>query len=252
MKRIIAIVNHKGGVGKTTTAVNLAAAIGERTGKVLLVDLDPQGSASRMLGVESDGQELLDALQRTAPLPVVNLEKAGIDLVASGPRLAEARQRFTGSIGTELLVRCLRQTNGPWQHVLLDCPPSLCILTRSALLASHEVLTPAETTFLAFAGLQQMLAAVTEARSTNKDLSINAIVPCRVQLRRKIHREFMEKFEELFPGKVTPEVRENVTVAEAAGHGLPVTSYAPKSTGAYDYRQVADWLIRQEQCLPRT
>ena len=243
MRHIVSMVNHKGGVGKTTSAVNIADALAELGRKMLLVDLDPQGSASVMLGVEDDGQGLLLAMQRTQALPITHLADSGIDLVPAGPELVQARHRFSGAIGSELLRRCLGQTKGEWDWIVIDCPPSLGILTHNALLASREIIVPVETNFLAFAGINQMMRTIESMRSINGDLAVRAVIPCRVQRRRKIHRQFMQRLKQLFPGKVAPEVRENVALAEAPAHGQPVLRYAPRSNGASDYREVARWLV---------
>jgi len=242
MRHIVSIVNHKGGVGKTTSAVNIAAALSEFGGKVLVIDLDPQGSASVMLGVEDDGQGLFLAMQRTQALPVMRVAAVGIDLVAAGPELVTARQRFSGAVGAELLRRCLAQTRGDWEWIIIDCPPSLGILTHNALLASNGIIIPVETNYLAFAGMKQMMKTVEAMQSMNRDLALRAVIPCRVHQRRKIHQEFLTRLNALFPGKVTPEVRENVALAEAPGRGQPVMTYAPGSNGAADYRRVARWL----------
>src|SRR5208282_3422152 len=104
MQQVIAVVNHKGGVGKTTSAVNIAACWGEMGKRVLVIDLDPQGSASLSFGIDDDGNALLDALQKTTALPVVSTKAPGVDLVPAGREVAEARQRFSGAIGSELLM----------------------------------------------------------------------------------------------------------------------------------------------------
>lgn len=244
MRRTIAIVNHKGGVGKTTSAVNIAAGLAELGHKTLLIDLDPQGSASLMLGMENSGEELLLAMQRTQSLPLIHHVSSGIDLVPSGPDLVKARQMFSGVIGAELLGRCLKVTVGEWDWIIIDCPPSLGILTHNALLSSNEIIIPVETNYLAFAGITQMLQTIEKMRSLNKDLSLRAIIPCRVHSRRKIHQQFMQKLDQLFPGKVAPPVRENVALAEAPSHGQPVLVYAPRSNGTQDYRQVTRWLLQ--------
>lgn len=240
--QIVSVANHKGGVGKTTSAVNIAACWGEAGGKVLLIDLDPQGSASMSYGVKNSGDDLLNALQKTIALPVVRTQAKGVDVIPSGPNLAAARQRFTGAIGKELLLRCLKATKGDWEKVIIDCPPSLGILTMTALQASRHVVIPVEANYLALSGLNQMMDAITHVGKDHLGLDIVAIIPCRAHPRRRIHRTIMIELERLFPGKVSPLVRENVALAEAPGLGKPIILYAPKSKGAEDYRQVALWL----------
>jgi chromosome partitioning protein len=229
-------------VGKTTSAVNIAACWGEAGEKVLLVDLDPQGSASTSFGIKSDGNDLLQALQKTIALPVLSTQAEGVDLVPAGPHLATARQRFTGSIGKELLLRCLKQMQGNWDKVMIDCPPSLGILTMAALWASNNVIIPVEANYLAMNGLKQMVDAVESVGNDHPGIAIRAVIPCRAHPRRRVHQAIMEQFEKLFPEKVSPIVRENAALAEAPGRGRPVILFASRSNGAEDYRQVASWL----------
>lgn len=243
VQQIIAVVNHKGGVGKTTSVVNIAACWGEIGKKVLVVDLDPQGSASLSFGIADDGNSLLQALKKTTALPVLPTRAHGVDLVPAGKELAEARQRFAGVIGSELLMRCLRYTPGKWEYIIIDCPPSLGIFTQNALKASAHVAIPVEANYLSFNGLCQMIEAVRSFTSHNPGLEIRAIVPCRAQTRRRIHEQFLAKLEELLPGGIAPTVRENVSLAEAPVSGLPVILYHRHSNGAYDYRRVAQWLL---------
>lgn len=244
MTQIIAVTNHKGGVGKTTSAVNIAACWGYAGEKVLLVDLDPQGSATVSLGIKDDGKALLDSLQKTTALPVVKARSEGFGLVPSGPGLADARQRFTGTIYKELLLRCLKRTPGDWDRVIIDCPPGMEVLTMTALWAGTHIVVPVETSYLALGGLAQMMDTV---RSVDKrpPLVLGAVIPCRVHPRRRMHCAAMEQLEKLFPGGVSPAVRENVALAEAPATGKPVVLSAPRSNGAEDYRQVALWLLER-------
>ena len=177
----LSVVNHKGGVGKTTTAVNLSACLGERGSRVLLIDLDPQGSASLALGCSDNGERLFQAIQKTIALPVRSTEVLGVDLVPAGPQLIGAWQRFSGALGKELLQRCLRYTEGQWDWIIIDCPPSLGILTLTALNASNGVLIPVEATPLAVTGLEQMITTIGEVAKDHRDglPKLQAIVPCR-------------------------------------------------------------------------
>lgn len=245
MKHVVSVVNLKGGVGKTTTAVNLAACWGEMGKKVLLVDMDPQGSASLSVGVESEGQELLDALQGKTKLPVVSTEVSGLDLVPSGIVMATANQWFANEVSNEILFHCLGMTHGDWDHVIIDCPPGLGFHTMNALMASQHVLVPVEASFLGMNGLKQMVSAIESVRPQNPDINIEAVIPCRAHRRRRIHWEIMDKLKEMFPGKVSPIIRENVSLAEAPGRGKPVILSARISKGADDYRLVTLWLDEQ-------
>ncbi len=242
MDQIIAFANHKGGVGKTTSAVNIAAVLAEQGKKVLLVDLDPQGSTGLHLGVRDDGGGILRALEKTTALPVVATAVSGVYLVPSGPALAGAAQKFTGAIGSELLRRCLMRTQGEWELLLIDCPPSSGILTVSALLVSRHVVIPTEANPLALNGLYQLLDVIASLERERLGPRLLGIIACRANPRLRIHRNIMKDLEEAFPGRLAPYVRENVAVAEAPLHGRPVTLHAPKSSGADDYRRVTAWL----------
>lgn len=242
MRKTVSVVNLKGGVGKTTTAVNIAACWGETGKKVLLVDMDPQGSASISVGIASDGSELLDALQNITELPVVKTEVPGVDLVPSGMLLTTASLWRPENGGNEILSQCLAQTGGDWDVVIIDCPPSLGFHTMNSLMASQHVVIPVETSFLGLNGLKQMVSAIESFKLHNPDIKIEALIPCRAQRRRRIHWDIMDTLKEMFPRKVSPIIRENVSLAEAPGRGKPVILTDRISHGADDYRLVTLWL----------
>jgi chromosome partitioning protein len=246
MDKCFSVVNHKGGVGKTTSAVNLAACFGSFGKKVLLIDLDPQGSASSSLGLAPCGAGLLQALQSSTALPVSRNACANVDVVVAGPELAAASQRFTGAMGNDLLARCLRRSSGPWDLVVIDCPPTLGVLTLNALRCSRYAVVPLECSPLALAGLEQILATIAELQKTaNPSLELLAVLPCRAHPRRRLHGQIIRALNERFPGRIAPAVRENAALAEAPGEGKPITSVAPRSHGAEDYVTVTQWLWRQ-------
>lgn len=242
MRQVISVVNLKGGVGKTTSAVNIAACWGEMGKKVLLVDLDPQGSASTSFGVVNEGGELLNALKNAQSLPVMPSCMEEVDLVPAGPEMITANQIFMGEADQNILARCLGQTQGNWDYIIIDCPPSYGALTLNALMASQKVMVPVEASFLGLNGLKQMVSAIETIKSRNPEITIEAIIPCRAHRRRRIHWEIMDTLKEMFPDKVTPIVRENVALAEAPGKGKPVILTARISKGADDYRFVTLWL----------
>jgi chromosome partitioning protein len=242
---VFSVMNHKGGVGKTTTAVNLAAGWVDGGNRTLLIDHDPQGSAGLSLGVVDDGLAQLQALGSSIGLPVRGTGVSGLGLVPGGPALAEARQRFSGALGLELLQRSLERTPGDWDRVVIDCPPGDENITLGALRASRYVLIPVEVHFLGLNGINQILRTVSAVQRMNPLLEVGAVIPCRSHPRRIIHREIMEKLETLFPGKVAPLVRESVSLAEAPAAGKSIFEYAPQSGGAADYREVIRWLEEQ-------
>ena len=209
---------------------------------MLIIDLDPQGSATVHLGIRDNGSALLYAMQNAVALPVVSTGAERLALVPSGPVFAEARQRFSGVLATELLSRCFSRTEGAWDIVIVDCPPSLDMLTLNALRVSRHVVIPVEANRLALESLRQTVETIASVRKDNRALELLAVIICRSHPRRRIHREVMSEIEKTFPGKVAPVVRENVALAEAPGLGLPVALHAPDSSGAADYRAVARWL----------
>ncbi len=248
MRQVISVVNLKGGVGKTTSAVNIAACWGEIGKKVLLIDLDPQGSASLSVGISNEGNELLQALQNTTALPVVSTDIPGVDLVPSGIALATAGQWLSGDEAVNILTPCIEQTYlpagrlGNWDHIIIDCPPSLGVLSNNALMASQHVFVPVEASFLGLNGVKQMITAIDSVKIHNPYIKIEAVIPCRAHRRRRIHWDIMDKLKEMFPGRVSPIIRENVSLAEAPGHGKPVIMSSRVSKGADDYRLVTLWL----------
>ena len=245
MKKILSFANYKGGVGKTTSAVNIASVLGEMGKKVLLVDLDPQGSAGLHLGVRDDGRGFLQAMEKTTALPVVPTAVSGVELVPSGPALSEAAQKFTGVLGADLLSRCLMRTQGDWELVLIDCPPSAGILTASALLVSQYVVIPIEANPLALNGMHQLMETLNSLKRQDHGPRILGIIACRANPRLRVYRSVMTNLEKAFPGKLAPCIRENVALAEAPSHGLPITLHAPNSIGAEDYRRAAQWLLER-------
>ncbi len=243
MKRV-AVINLKGGVGKTTTAVNIAACLGQKGKRVLLADLDPQGNASLHLGFRDSGHDLLNALQSTTALPVRGTEFFGLQLVPSGYLLSEARHRFSKAIGRDLLKRALKNSGNNWDWVIFDCPPSIEILTQMALHASQSLLVPIEASFFGLTGLEQLIMILKE--SFRKDAvkeKIMAVVPCRAHPRRRIHKTIIKELHRIFPDKVAPVVRETVALTEAPQAGKPVIYYSWRSAGSRDYQKVTDWIL---------
>lgn len=241
----IAIINQKGGSGKTTTTVNLAAALAEAGQRVLVIDLDAQASATQWLGVQQEhpgiyevltqGRNLADVIQPTA--------FEGIDLVPASAALAQVERALAGEVGGEVILRealdALPQAR--WNYVLMDCPPSLGIVSVSALAACEQVLVPVEAHVMALSGLAALVGTVDRVRTRlNPQAHIAAILACRVDLRKNLCQDVLASLRERFGDQVlTSLVRENVRLAEAPSFALPITKYDPKSGGAKDYRAVA-------------
>ena len=250
--RTFAIVNQKGGSGKTTTAVNLAAALGERDQRVLLIDLDPQASASSWYGISDGGRGLLDVFVDNGNLLDVytTTQIDGVDLIPSSAWMVGVDKALAGEVGAETILR-QRLESLPadrWDYALLDCPPALGILTINALAAAREVVVPVEAHVLALNGLAQLLQTVDVVKERlNGALQITGILPCRVDLRTRHAREVVQQLRDHF-GNVVYKVyiRENVRIAECPSFALPITAYSPSSAGAEDYRALAEEVIHQE------
>jgi chromosome partitioning protein len=249
--RKIAIVNQKGGSGKTTTSVNLAAALAEAGQKVLLMDLDPQSSASLWYGFKDQGRALFDVLTGEGKLEDV-IEKTEVEqvhMVPSSPMLAGVEKALAGEPASESILkdRVERLPGHPWDYLLIDCPPTLGILSLNALTLANEVLIPVEAHVMALHGLVQLLRTINLVKQRlNPSLEIAGILPCRVDMRTKHSQEVLDQLRTRFEGKVYKSViRENVRLAEAPLHIKPITLYDPLCNGADDYRKLAQELMAQ-------
>jgi chromosome partitioning protein len=251
---VLAVVNQKGGTSKTTTAVNLAAALAEREERVLVIDLDPQATASAWLGYAEGGRGLADLLtDGTGSLSAfaVSSSSKGVDVVPSSSTLVgvERYHALSGTPGAEYVLRdALRALPPRYDRILLDCPPSLGLLVVSALAASDGVLVPVETSVLAYRAVGQLLRTVDAVKARlNSQLEITGMVACRVS-RTRHAQDVMELMRKRFgPQVLKTQVRENVRLREAAAHRLPITQYAPNSIGAEDYRELAIELMACHQ-----
>jgi chromosome partitioning protein len=250
--RTIAISNQKGGSGKTTTAVNLSAALGEQGHRVLLVDLDPQASASAWLGVRNADRGLLDVFADNVHLCHLTHQTriTNVDLVPASPWLVGVDKALAAEVGAETLLRtAFSRLPIRWDYVVVDCPPSLGLLAIAAFVACQSLLVPVETRVMALGGLAALLRTMERVRERlNPDLALAGIVSCRVDLRTNLSREIVQRLRERFGDMVfASTVRENVRLAEAPSFEQPITTYAPESTGAADYRAVAAELLAREQ-----
>ncbi|MFC4218430.1 ParA family protein [Pseudophaeobacter arcticus] len=255
--RIIAVANQKGGVGKTTTAINLAAALVETGLRVLVVDLDPQGNASTGLGIDSADRDATtyDLLVDDAPLNEVirTTEIEDLCVIPATVDLSSADiELFANEKRSFLLHDALRQTamdEYDWDYVLIDCPPSLNLLTVNAMVASHSVLIPLQSEFFALEGVSQLLLTIREVRqSANPDLRIEGVVLTmfdrRNNLSQQVEQDARDNLGELV---FQTKIPRNVRVSEAPSYALPVLNYDSNSLGAKAYRALAAELISNNQ-----
>ncbi len=252
--RRIAITNQKGGSGKTTTTVNLAATLAEQDRQVLVIDLDPQASTSTWYGIKNDNRGLFDVFTDNGNINniICNSCISGVYVIPASTWLVGIEKALANEVGAEtILRRKLDSLTQNWQYILLDCPPALGILTINALVAVTEVLVPVEAHVMALDGLVQLLKTVTVVQERlNPSLKISGILPCRVDNRTRHATEVVEQLRSRFGEKVYNSIiRENVRIAECPSFAQPITLYDTRSAAAADYRKLAKELISQEGIL---
>ncbi|HSK79710.1 MAG TPA: ParA family protein [Thermoanaerobaculia bacterium] len=247
---ILAIANQKGGVGKTTTAINLGAGLGALERRVLLVDCDPQGNATRGLGGKAVAPHLYHALTGEVPL-AETIRPSGfpnLDIVPSQRDLVGVEVEFVGETGWEgRLKKILKTVTDRYDTILLDCPPSLGHLTVSALTAADGILVPLQCEYFALEGISELMATVERIqKSLNPRLAIAGILLTMYDDRTNLSKDVAEEIRSHFAGKVYETVvPRNIRLAEAPSHGLPIFQYDIKSRGAEAYLALARELLRR-------
>jgi chromosome partitioning protein len=258
--RRIAIINQKGGVGKTTTAVNLAAALAECGQRVCVLDLDPQAHATTHLGVEPDGKSpsMYDVLVNSRPLAEVRC-KVGDNLWVAGSdiNLAAAEVELAGVVGREVILRdLLLQDEGAFDFVFMDCAPSLGVLTLNALAAANEVFIPLQPHFLALHGMGKLFETTAlVAKRINPSLKVTGVVLCLYEASTRLAQEVVQDLQDYLDksrGTNAPwskarvfgtRIRRNIKLAECPSFGQSIFSYAPSCHGAADYAALAREVI---------
>ncbi|MEK5149016.1 MULTISPECIES: ParA family protein [Psychrobacillus] len=251
MGRIIAIANQKGGVGKTTTSVNLSACLAYLGKKVLLVDIDPQGNASSGVGVNKGEvqQCIYDVLIDDVSVKDTILETKveNLHIVPATISLAGAEIELVSTISREVrLKRALQEVQGLYDYIVIDCPPSLGLLTINSLTAADAIIIPVQCEFYALEGLSQLLSTIRLVQKhLNKNLAIDGVLLTMFDARTNLGIQVIEEVKKYFQDKVYKTIiPRNVRLSEAPSHGEPIIIYDPKSRGAEVYLELAKEVIR--------
>ncbi|PIR74032.1 MAG: chromosome partitioning protein ParA [Candidatus Magasanikbacteria bacterium CG10_big_fil_rev_8_21_14_0_10_47_10] len=254
MSQIIAVVNQKGGVGKTTTAVNLAAGLAEMGKFVLLVDMDPQGNASSGLGLSraDAGQGVYEALakQRRLHDVIYNTAHEGLRLLPSTPNLAGANIELVDVERREFqLADLLAEAGHAYDYIIIDCPPSLGLLTVNSLTASDHILIPVQAEYYALEGLGQLLETINLIREHIKpEINVLGAVITMFDKRTRLSSDVMEELYKYFPNNIFRSViPRTVRLAEAPSFGKSIFHYEPRGKGARAYERLAQEILEQER-----
>jgi chromosome partitioning protein len=254
MTRVYAFVNQKGGVGKTTTTISLAANFAQMGQRVLMVDLDPQANATSCLGIDKrevrrGAYEVLIG-SSTPVAAILQNEQLGLSLLPSSPNLTGAEVELIGEEGREFKFRsALKEILPSFDYVLVDSPPSLGILTLNALVAADDgAIIPVQCEYLALEGLSQLTQTIGRVRSAfNPRLELRGVVMTMFDGRANLSGQVVEEVRSHFPGKVFASViPRSIRLAEAPSHGIPISVYAPSSMGAIAYRELAEEILRSD------
>ena len=251
MAKTIAIVNQKGGVGKTTTCVNLAAALNEAGQRVLLCDFDPQANSTSGMGVDKTvSKGVYDVLIRDIPTQDALVHTKFGDVLPSNKALAGAGIELIGMERREFLLKeALEQVRADYDFIFIDCPPSLELLTLNALCAADAILVPVQGEYFALEGLSDLMNTVRIVRrSLNPGLELEGVLLTMFDGRTNLALQVAEEVKHYFPGKVYATViPRNVRLSEAPSHGKPITAYDRSSRGAEAYTALAAEFLKKQQ-----
>jgi len=254
LNKVIAVTNQKGGVGKTTTAINLSASVAANDFKVLLIDSDPQGNATSGLGIDKQPGRatIYDALLGDANLQEIVLKTAfeGLDIIPADKNLVAANLELVAQPQREFRLReKIKQIRSQYQYIFIDCPPALDLLTLNDLLAADSVLIPIQCEFFALEGISELFSTIDRIRdSFQHNLKIEGILLTMFDDRTTLARQVAQDLRDFFKGEVFRTIiPRNIRLAEAPSYGKPILSYDIRSKGAESYIQLAKEILANEQ-----
>jgi len=254
--KVIALINHKGGVGKTTSTINIGAALAAAGKSILLLDLDPQANMSQSLGIPEADKNIYGVVKGDyiAADAVVTI-KPGFTLIPSTLDLSGAEIELSAKIGREFILReAIEPLKEKYDYILIDCPPSLGLLTVNALTAADIILIPLQAEFLAMQGLAKMLEVVKLIqKQLNKSLELGGVFITQYDSRKVLNKNVFDTITEHFPDKVfATKIRDNVSLAEAPATGQDIFSYNIKSAGAIDYQALTKEILTKYTSKKKT
>ena len=248
MSKTISISNHKGGVGKTTSAINIGAGLNKLGKKILLVDLDPQANLSQSLGLIDPERNIYGAIRgeyKAEPITVIK----GLDVIPSTLDLSGAEIELSGEAGREYILReLLEPLRASYDYILIDSPPSLGLLTINAFTASDKVFIPLQAQYLALQGLTKLVEVIEKIRKRlNKELRIGGVFITQYDSRKVLNRDVVNTIQAHFKDQVfKTKIRDNIALAEAPTQGLDIFRYQGKSYGAEDYLSLCKEIIKRK------
>ena len=256
--RVISLTNNKGGVGKTTSTLNIGVGLANRGRRVLLIDLDPQASLTISLGLNSKDfldKSIVQVLTKQKDVKECLFKiRENVYIIPSNKLLNDAEDLIKGKNFREsILKNALDPIKDIFNYILIDCPPSLNVFTDNGLTASNEVFIPIEAEYLALQGTSQLVEKVNEIKEGNPNLRITGVFLTKYDQRKNLNKQVKEVLENTFKGEVfNTNINTNVALAEAPSHQKDIFSYEPTSSGAKDYASLVEEIIRQEGAFNET
>lgn len=249
---ILSVVNHKGGTGKTTTTVNLGSGLAAAGKRVLLIDFDPQGSLSYSLGLADQSLTIADVLTDDCTMQEVMQQREGMDVLAANSTLADVELAMAKSEEHLSHLKNILVTLSGYEYVLIDCPPTLSLLTLNALAGSDFVIIPMQMDVLALRGLDSMLDILKKINLINKHIEVLGVLPVMVEPRKNIYQEILRHIQTHYDVRIFENViRSSVKAAEAPSFGKSVVAHAPLSTTAMDYKKLVSEMLQIEETAYR-